>query len=59
MSKSFNDFLQTFDYKKLSEDIFNEISRKNVDESPTLIMYKAIPEISIKMLEKYHNWLNS
>lgn len=59
MPKNYNDFLKTFDYKELSEKIFNDINSKNINEDSTLIMYKAIPEINIKMLEKYHNWLNS
>lgn len=59
MSKNFNDFLNTVDYRKISENVFNEISRKNISEPADIIMYKSIPEVSIKLLEQYHNWLNS
>ncbi len=59
MSKNFNDFLKTVDYKRLSKETFDEISQKNVNDSAEIIMYKAIPEVSIKLLEKYHNWINS
>lgn len=59
LAKDFNDFLSTFDYRKFSENIFDEISRKNISLDPLLITYKAIPEVSIRLLEKYHNWLNS
>lgn len=59
MSKNFNDFLGTVDYKKISEETFNEFSKKYINESPEIIMYKVIPEVSIKLLEKYHNWINS
>lgn len=59
MSKDFNDFLNTVDYRKLSENTFNEISRINPNKSTDEIMYESIPEVSIKLLEKYHQWLNS
>ena len=59
MNKDFNNFLNSFDYLKLSEDTFNEISAKNINEPAEIITYKAIPEITIRMLEKYHNWLNN
>ena len=59
MSKNFNDFLKTVDYKRLSKETFDEISQKNVNDSAEIIIYKAIPEVSIKLLEKYHNWINS
>ena len=59
MPKNFNDFLKTVDYKRLSKETFDEISQKNVNDSAEIIMYKAIPEVSIKLLEKYHNWINS
>ena len=59
MSKNFNDFLKTVDYKRLSKETFDEISQKNVNDSAEIIMYKAIPEVSIKLLEKYHNRINS
>ena len=59
MSMNFNDFLKTVDYKRLSKETFDEISQKNVNDSAEIIMYKAIPEVSIKLLEKYHNWINS
>ena len=59
MPKNFNDFLKTVDYKKISEETFNEFSKKNINDPPEVTMYKAIPEVSIKLLEKYHNWINS
>lgn len=59
MSKNFKDFLATTNYKKLSEETFNEVSQKNINDSSEMIMYKAIPEVCIKLLENYHNWLNS
>lgn len=59
MSKNFDNFLKTVDYKQLSEETFNELTQKNTNDSSEIIIYKAIPEVFIKLLEKYHNWINS
>ncbi len=59
MNKNFNDFLNSVNYKELFDSICNDISNKNYSEPAEVSLYKAIPEFNIKLLEKYHNWLNS
>lgn len=55
--KTFNDFLATLtssDISKIKEDVL----AKHESESTTDAIVNLSFEISLKLLEKYHNWLN-
>lgn len=59
MGKDFNKFLDSVDYKSISEKTYNEFYSKHANEPAEIIFHEAIPEITIKLLNEYHNWLNS
>ena len=55
--KTFNDFLATLtasDISKIKEDVL----AKHEPEPATDAIVNLSFEISLKLLEKYHNWLN-
>lgn len=55
--KTFNDFLATLtpsDISKIKEDVL----AKHEPEPATDAIVNLSFEISLKLIEKYHNWLN-
>lgn len=58
MNKDFNEFLQTISQEEINSiqnDILNKIEDDNVFTAERTLNLS----LTLKLLEKYHNWLNN
>lgn len=64
MSKNFNDFLDTINSEKVNEIIGNDklinfkLTNDGMQEYTNTLLSKSL-EMSIALLQSYHDWLNS
>lgn len=58
MNKNFNEFLQTISQEEINS-IQNDLLNNIEDDNVVTIERTLNLSLTLKLLEKYHNWLNN